>query len=134
MQNHKRWLKIANEDLFGAKTVLKVELFSLVTYLCQQSAEKSLKAYLIFNKTKIVRTHDLNSLIELCMGFDKNFEKIYDPAKLLNPFSDKFRYPTEYDVPDIAVAQEAIKNAQRILTFVVKKVSQPETGQKDIFK
>jgi HEPN domain-containing protein len=134
MQNHERWLVIAKQDLLGAKTVLKVELFSLVTYLCQQSAEKSLKAYLIFNKTKIVRTHDLNGLIELCMVSDKSFEKLYEPAKLLNPFSDKFRYPTEYDIPDFDVAQEAIKHAQRILTFVVKKVSQPETGQAEIFK
>lgn len=132
--SYEAWLKIAQEDLKAAKGLLTLELFSTVTFHCQQAAEKSLKAYIISHKQPILRTHDLLLLLELCMKLDKNFEKIFDAASYLNPFSTKFRYPTEYDIPDFADADCAIKQAQKIVTFVVKKNSQPKTHQINLFK
>ena len=134
MQEHEGWLRIAKEDLVGAKILLKNELFSSAVYHCQQSAEKSLKAYLVFKKHPTIKTHDLLKLLELCMLFDREFQKKFDAADYINPFSTKFRYPTEYDLPGLTEVELAIKHAQSILNFVLKKVSEPETGQKDIFK
>lgn len=54
-------------------------------------------------------------------------------AKVLNPFSTKFRYPSEYDIPDFADAEFSIKQAQKIVTFTTKKVVPPSTGQSRIF-
>lgn len=133
MQEHEKWLKIAQEDLLAAKGLLTLELFSSVTYHCQQAAEKSLKAYLVFKKHVAVKTHDLIKLLELCMSFDQEFKKKFDASDYVNPFSTKFRYPTEFDIPDIAEAELAIKHAQSIMAFVVKKITAPQTGQKDIF-
>ena len=133
MQEHEKWLKIAREDLLAAKGLVKLELFSSAAYHCQQSAEKSLKAYLVFKKHTVVKTHDLIKLLELCMSFDGEFEKKFDAADYVNPFSTKFRYPTEFDIPDIAETELAIKHAQSITAFVVKKITEPQTGQKDIF-
>lgn len=76
MQEHERWLNIAREDLLAAKTLLKVELFSTVTYLCQQCGEKSLKGYLAFKKHEIVKTHDLTKLVGICRRFDVVFEAL----------------------------------------------------------
>jgi HEPN domain-containing protein len=134
MQEHEKWLKIANEDLLAAKTLLTVDLFSTVVYHAQQTAEKSLKAYLIFKKHPVVKTHDLIQLLELCMRFDSNFKNLYEAVRLLNPFSTQFRYPSEFDIPDTAKAKIAIKYAQNIMNFVVKSFAAPETGQVDIFK
>jgi 8-oxo-dGTP pyrophosphatase MutT (NUDIX family)/HEPN domain-containing protein len=134
MQSHEAWLTIAREELLGAKTLLKVELFSTVTYLCQQSAEKSLKAYLSFKKSNLIKTHDLPKLVELCMVHDRTFEEIQDLAEPLNPFSTKFRYPTEEDIPELEDALLAIKQAKKIMTFVAKKISDPKAGQLDIFE
>jgi HEPN domain-containing protein len=133
MQEHEKWLRIAREDLLAAKGLLKLELFSAVAYHCQQSAEKSLKAYLVFKKYPVIKTHDLIKLLELCMTFDLDFRNKFDAADYINPFSSKFRYPTEFDIPDFAEAQFAIKHAQSIMTFVVKKIVEPETGQTSIF-
>jgi len=134
MQEHERWLNIAIEDLNMAKLALTKELFSPLTYHCQQTAEKALKAYLIYNKQAVIKTHDLTQLLELCIKQDLNFKKLYEQSKQLNPFSSKFRYPTEYDIPDNADAKLAIKHAKYILTFVIKKISEPDTGQVNIFK
>lgn len=134
MHGHDAWLKIAKEDLRAAQGLLKLELFSAVTYFCQQSAEKALKGYLVLKKQPTLKTHDLTKLIELCMQQDKDFEKMYVHAKYLNPFSTKFRYPSEYDIPDYDAAKNTIKQTQKLVVFVIDKISQPETGQIDIFK
>jgi HEPN domain-containing protein len=133
LQNSEEWLRIAKEDLRAAKGLLPLELFSPVTYHCQQAAEKSLKAYLVFNKQPAPKTHDLLRLLEFCMHSDKNFEKVFEAADCLNPFSMKFRYPTEFDIPDLTDAESAVQQAQRIVAFVVQKISQPETGQVSLF-
>lgn len=131
MQEHEDWLRIAKDDFLAAKGLIKLELFSAVAYHCQQSAEKSLKAYLVFKKHQALKTHDLIKLLELCMTFDRDFKKKFDAADYINPFSSKFRYPTEYDIPNLAEAEFAIKHAQSILRFVLKKISEPGTGQTD---
>lgn len=134
MQEHDKWLKISKEDLAMAKLALPNELFSSVAYHCQQSAEKSLKAYLVFKKQKTIKTHDLYRITEMCIKLDKNFDKLYQKIRYLNPFSTKFRYPTEFDIPDFDEAKLAIKYAKSIFKFVLKKIAEPETGQLDIFE
>jgi HEPN domain-containing protein len=114
-----RWLQIAKEDLIVAKTLLKAELFSAVTYHCQQSAEKVLKAYLAFKKHEILKSHDLNKLVGLCRKFDVAFDQLYDSADNLNPYATRFRYPTEFEVPDLEDAELTIKHAQAIMRFVL---------------
>ena len=133
MQEHSRWLQIAQEDLKAAKVLLKHELFGTVAYHCQQACEKALKGYLAFKKQEILKTHDLVKLLDLCILFDKEFYKKEDAVKYINPFSTKFRYPTEYDVLGHDEAALAIKYANRIVKLVLKKISEPDTGQSTIF-
>jgi HEPN domain-containing protein len=134
MQEHKRWLEIAQVDIISARVLLKNELFTPVVFHCQQASEKVLKAYLAFKKFEILKTHDLVKLLVLCMKFDKTFETLREAAVWLNPFASKFRYPTEYDIPDLADAKFAIKHAQGIMNFVIKKIDELQTGQANIFK
>ncbi len=109
------------------------DLFAAVAYHCQQTAEKSLKGYLAYKKQPIKKTHDLARLLETCLVFDKNFEKLYQAISYLNPFATRFRYPTEFDIPDRCEAELALKHAETIIKFVLHKLSQQETGQKAIF-
>ncbi len=134
MQEHEKWLKIAKEDLKVSELVFLNELFSSVAYHCQQSAEKSLKGYVVFKKQHIIKTHDLYRILEMCLKLNKDFDKLYQKIRYLNPFSTKFRYPTEFDIPDLDEAKLAIKYAKSILNFVLKKIAEPETGQLELFK
>lgn len=133
MYGHDSWLVIAKEDLFAAQTLLKAELFSTATYHCHQAAEKTLKGYLAFRKQEITKTHDLVKLLGLCIKLDKDFEKLYDFAEALSPFATKFRYPSEYDIPDFVDVEVAIKQAQKTLSFVIQKIAAPDTGQIEMF-
>jgi len=134
-QEHERWLKIVDQDLKSAKGLLKLEIFSTATYHCQQAAEKVLKAYLVlvFKNYKTIKTHDLVKLIVKCSQFDREFEKLYDDAEHLNPFATKFRYPTEFDLPNFQDTKKSIQRTQKIINFVLKKIAEPDSGQKELF-
>lgn len=126
---------IANEDLTVAKLTIKAEIYSSAAYHCQQAAEKALKAYLAYQKQPPLKTHDLVKLTKLCAQFEKNFEQLLDAAILLSPFATKFRYPSEFDIPDNTDTKYALKMAKTIVSFVDKKLLAQETEEQSaIFK
>ncbi|QQR49084.1 HEPN domain-containing protein [bacterium] len=122
MLEHEKWLVIAHDDLKMAKLALPQELFSPLTYHCQQVAEKSLKGYHAFKKQPIMKTHDLAKLLEVCLTFDRDFEKLRQSVSVLNPYASKFRYPTEFEIPDEGDAELAIKHAEMIMNLVLKNI------------
>jgi len=135
MREHEQWLRIVKEDLAVAKVLLKEEFFSSVAYHSQQAAEKALKAFLVFKDRPVLKSHDLLKLLKLCSLIDGDFQKLFDAADYINPFSTKFRYPDEFSIPDLQVAQLAIKHAQSIVTFVNKKIAAPVIeNQRGIFE
>jgi HEPN domain-containing protein len=133
MREHERWLKIVDDDIKSAKGLLCLEVFSTATYHCQQAAEKALKAYLVFKNQKVKKIHDLIEITALCCELDKEFERLYDDVEHLNPFATKFRYPTEFDIPDYDDTKQAIEQTERIINFVLKKITEPKTGQQELF-
>lgn len=132
MREHERWLEFAKRDLNDARLLYKGKSYPSAAYHCQQAAEKSLKAYLAFNNQEILKTHDLIKLNDLCQKFDNSFQKLSTELKMLNPFATKFRYPSEFDLPDSSETTLAIKQANTILTLVVKKIANPMGDQLEI--
>src|SRR3989304_1571306 len=122
---HERWLKKAAGDLKLAKKVVDdEETRDGAVYHAHQCAEKALKAFLAYKKQPIKKTHDLEFLVKLCDVLDKEFmEKLFDPARILDPYGSEFKYPGDDDsfVPDIHEAQEAIQFSEKILAFVINK-------------
>ena len=70
------WIKYSDMDLAAAKHIHKnmypVPL-EIVCYHCQQSAEKILKAFLIYSGSKPAKVHDLELLRNECEILDKSF-------------------------------------------------------------
>ena len=58
------WLCFAKENLLFAKAGMKEDFspFHSICFMCQGSAEKYLKAFLIFKGWKFKKTHDLSEL------------------------------------------------------------------------
>ncbi|KKT24266.1 MAG: HEPN domain protein [candidate division TM6 bacterium GW2011_GWF2_43_87] len=134
MYGVERWLVIAKTDLLSARHLLKGEFYAAATFYCQQSAEKALKGFMTFYKLPLVKTHDLVGLLTICCDKDQSFDKLLNSAEYLNPFSTKFRYLSEYDIPDEKEAVEAVDHAQRILIFVNRKTKISEDlGQQGVF-
>lgn len=137
MQKHEQWLHKAKIDLLVASQALKdnnEEIFEGVIYHTQQSAEKSLKAFLVFHRLPIIKTHDLERLLLFCEELDKDFKSLVDMAEMLNPFASAYRYPID-DFDDIQTPtredmQNAVQAAQKIFDFVVNKIMSLQVAKK----
>lgn len=132
MLDHEKWLAFAEIDYKSAKSLYKDELFSTAAYHCQQAAEKALKAYLVHKKQQILKTHDLIKLGALCALFDKDFQKLGTALEVITPFATKFRYPSEFDIPDKGKVDILLEETRFVLTFVTKKIATSMTGQMEI--
>jgi len=55
----KRWMRLADEDFDSAKINFYNKKYYVCAFLCQQCAEKSLKALFIKKEEKVPKVHDL---------------------------------------------------------------------------
>ena len=137
MPDVKRWFAKASSDLRGAKKLIKDDddNLDMATYATQQSAEKALKAYLLFKKQVILKTHDLNKLLRECIKHDTTFNQLRAEAELLTPYATYSRYPDDRFNIDRQEVIEAILHAERILKFVKTKVGPViSTGQSSLLE
>ena len=118
-----RWATKAYHDLVGARKSAEDDDVSLdvAVYHCQQAAEKSLKAFLLFHSQPLQKTHNLAILLPLCASIAAGFGAYQADATLLNPLSVMFRYPDDHVPmnPTRAEFDEALAAAQRIYDFVL---------------
>lgn len=115
-----QWLLKSQRDLEAAKVLFEHGLFDVVVYHCQQSAEKALKAYLVYQEVILQKTYNLVVLLESCLAFDINFEILRDSTEILTPYATEFRYPGDTIEPEKYEAEEALAIASLVLDFVVK--------------
>lgn len=125
MPKHNDWILFATADLLASKMLIDSDFaLAIVFYHCQQSAEKSLKAYLNYRDRHIPKTHDLVGLLNCCIALDSEFKTLSIDAYDLNPFSTSTRYPDDaYLLPDATTAKICIGKAEKILEFVKQKVA-----------
>jgi HEPN domain-containing protein len=74
-----KWLKLAKDDLKSAKVNFKSKQYYVCSFLCQQSAEKALKALLIKKIGKLIKIHDLIVLgnkVDLPENLSKKCDKL----------------------------------------------------------
>lgn len=124
MSGHKAWLEKSLSDLRSSKKLSKDDNDTLDTaaYHTQQCVEKALKAYLVFKKQHVPRTHDLEKLLELCAQHEISFKKLLSDALDLLPYATYSRYPDDRFFIDREEILGAIKKAARILNFVLKNI------------
>ncbi len=86
---------ISAEHLFYEMHPKQIEI---CCYLCQQSAEKVLKAFLEKNECEIPRTHNLVMLCQQCTEIDSDFSSVMDFCAYLTPYAVQTRYPNEIEI------------------------------------
>ena len=120
------WLNYANMDMISAQylTSLKPMPYEIICYHCQQTVEKLLKAYIIFNDGELLRTHDLIELNTICSTYCSDFSNIMDNCINLNDYSVQVRYPYhQFDIEEIDV-ENALKDMEIINNFVRKRIKE----------
>ncbi len=115
------WLFKAASDLRAARACLAAGSPDTACFHCQQAAEKSLKAFLIFHGIVFPFSHDLGKLIALSAQKDPAFNSLLAEATSLNPFAVDMRYDDEFWPPTEEVAEQIVK-AEKINRFVVERL------------
>ena len=96
-----KWLEKALDDLESARILAAADHEANALYHCQQSAEKSLKAFLTWHDRPFRKTHNLKELGESCTLIDASLERIAEEAHILTDYAWKMRYPGDpYEVEE----------------------------------
>ncbi|MCZ6680444.1 MAG: HEPN domain-containing protein [Candidatus Poribacteria bacterium] len=121
----RRWLRYAQEDLTAAVAMIgRREIAPRhICWLAQQSAEKALKAVLVFLQIDFPRTHDLDALRNFVpIGWTIQAD-LLDLASLTE-WAVEARYPGDWPEAIEADARFAVKQAQAILATVMADFAQ----------
>lgn len=122
----KEWFLKAQDDELSAKDILEDRqgAASTVCFLCQQSAEKYLKGYLVFQAKNFPKIHQLDRLLKLCIEIDKDFSILKKEAAFLTNFYITTRYPGDYPHFTFRDAEKAFKMSVKIKNFILEKISE----------
>jgi len=115
------WLLKAASDLRAARACASASSPDTACFHCQQAAEKSLKAFLIFHGVSFPFSHDLGRRVSLCAQQDPAFNSLLVDAASLNPYAVDMRYDHEFWPTPAEVAEE-LGRAETINHFVVDRL------------
>jgi HEPN domain-containing protein len=126
----KTWLNLAKENLLSAQILIDEEFspYHTVCFMCQGSAEKYIKAYLIWNGWELEKIHDMEELLKYAIKLDTSFEELRDECKLLNEYITSGRYPGDlpWEMIGKPQADEAIEAAEKIEKVISKRMNLDE--------
>lgn len=122
MKEFEKWFKKAESDLLVIKNNLTSNEVPIdaCCFHAQQAAEKYLKAYLVSKRIIFPKTHDLQTLLNLCIAANHSFIKIKGPAIRLSDFAIGQRYPDAFDDLTFDDALNAEKDAKEIKEFILQ--------------
>lgn len=86
-----RWLAQAEEEFKDAAALKDMGRFYLSLYLCQQCAEKALKAFIYLNIDEPLFSHSVSTLLKLATEIDPGFGDLKGARRL-----DDYYIPTRY--------------------------------------
>jgi HEPN domain-containing protein len=122
------WLSQAQHDLDAAQANAAEDRHALACFLCQQSAEKAVTAFLFSSGAEQVWGHSLADLCEDALAFDQSFDLVKSIAVLLDKHFLGARYPQSLPggVPaeayDQADSERALEVAEDVLAAVKQRV------------
>jgi len=116
-----KWLDKAEEDFIVVQQLMSSEfpIRGAIAYHCQQSVEKFLKAFMVFNRLEIPRTHNIEFLLEQCAKIDPGF-LIIDPGNLTD-YGVELRYSSDFLEPSAMELE--------IMISVVKEIKEVTLGK-----
>lgn len=125
MKSHsKEWITKAEGDLATAHRELRARKkpnYDAACFHAQQCVEKSLKAVLSEKNYPLLRTHDLEVLLDACLDLHPLWESLRSQCQLLTQYAIFYRYPGEDAVRQ--EAREAVIAAKVIFEEVVQSLA-----------
>jgi len=123
-----RWLIQAEEEFKDASDLMRAERYYLSLFLCQQSAEKALKAFIYLKEEEPIFSHSVAVLLKIAISLDPYFKSLMG-AKRLDDYYIPTRYPNGLpgEIPahyydDREEVEKAIVWSEKIIKLVRKKI------------
>jgi HEPN domain-containing protein len=122
--NTAAWIKKAHSDLARVDRCMTAQPPDVedAVFHCQQSVEKSLKAFLTWHDEPFRKTHDLSTLATQCGAFDNTLDPLLSRADDLSEYAWAYRYPTSSPTPAPSEAEEARTVAAGIFAEVTRRL------------
>jgi HEPN domain-containing protein len=117
----KGFVRLAEDDLKSARKLIRLfdRMPENAAFHCQQSVEKFLKAYLVYNDKIFPKTHDLDLLCGICIEINETFNVWEDICEILTQYAVEIRYDTikgiGVTVKEIANYIKEIKNLKKYI-------------------
>lgn len=119
----KQWIMKAQEDLESAEILYKEDGPSdSICFHCHQSAEKYLKAFLVFKNIHFEKIHNLWILAKLCAKGDKKFLDFEEELKTLDAYYIESRYPPDIRSYSKEECKKVLDIARKLTQFIVNKI------------
>jgi len=101
MSTAKSWFEKASQDLRMAKVLFENDPSFLTgtAFMCQQCVEKCIKGFLIENKKRPDKTHDLVKLSKEALNLNPNLKSIHNEMERLTEYAVAYRYPDAAKTP-----------------------------------
>jgi HEPN domain-containing protein len=128
----REWTEKAQKDLRGARKNYAIEEYETAAFLCQQSAEKSAKAFLTWHNVRFPKTHSLEELAAMIASIDPSLHDELMRAKALTPYAWIFRYPGTKEVATPQLVENAIARAEAVYQAVLQRL--PENAHPFVSK
>src|SRR3990170_1321676 len=88
-----RWLRQAEYDLRAAEWNQQGGFYAPSSFLAQQSAAKSLRAFLFFNKEDARETRSVVDLMDRAITYEESFRKFIGSSTSLDIYYKTSRFP-----------------------------------------
>ena len=112
------WMRLARDDMATVSFLMTEhrKRVEVILYHCQQTAEKSLKAYLIDRNVWIGNTHDLILLLRECVKINPafNLKRTINHCAFLNRIVPGVKYADLNTTFDTSHIPRAINSAKRV--------------------
>ena len=80
-----------------------------------------MKGYCVYRLQPLIKTHDLEKILNICIGLDNSFQQLDLFATSLNGLDVRFRYPDVEFEPEAQEVADAIGWSEQIFDFVKAK-------------
>jgi HEPN domain-containing protein len=119
-----RWWRQAQADLAFLPVARQAGRYDTCCFLAQQTAEKTLKAYLFQQGEELIFTHSIFKLCDLAAQYVADFSQLKQRVKLLDFYYVEARYPNALE--DVIPAefysdhdaQQAIAMVEAVMALV----------------
>lgn len=125
-----RWLKQAEYDLGVAQINFDQDIYSYACFIAEQTAQKALKAFIVFNGERFVWEHSVQKLADRCSEYDSAFKRFKEYGAVFDKFYLTTRYPDALAPPAVPYesytrveAAQAIRFAEEIVAAVKGKLA-----------